>query len=163
MTKFLLGIAIIAFTTFCGYLLAKKYRQRKLFFQQLREFNERFLCEVSYYKRPVKEFAVRYAYRGEFNLLLHNFLHNLDTDNEHNNFLNEAQFSFLKTEDRRMVADYFLMLGRGDSSSQKSYFTSVKNELISLQKDADTACKKYGDLYVKLGFLCGLLFLILII
>ena len=163
MTKFLLGIAIIAFTTFCGYLLAKKYRQRKLFFQQLREFNERFLCEVSYYKRPVKEFAARYAYHGEFNLLLHDFLNNLDTDNPHNDFLNEAQFSFLKTEDRRMIADYFLMLGRGDSSSQKSYFTSVKNELISLQKEADTACKKYGDLYVKLGFLCGLLFLILIV
>ena len=163
MTKFLLGLAIIAFTTFCGYLLAKKYRQRKLFFQQLHEFNERFLCEISYYKRPVKDFALRYTYRGEFRLLLYNFLHNLDHPTEGNNFLDDPQCSFLKTEDRRIVADYFLMLGRGDTSSQKSYFTSVKNELTSIQKDADTACKKYGDLYVKLGFLCGLLLLILII
>ena len=70
MIKFLLGIAIVAFASFCGYLLAKKYRQRKAFFEQLKMFNERFLNEITYYRRPLKEFVSVYAYRGEFNGLL---------------------------------------------------------------------------------------------
>ena len=66
MTKFLFGIVMIAFTSFCGYLLARKYRQRKLFFRQLYEFNERFLTEIAYYRRPIQEFAAKYTYRGEY-------------------------------------------------------------------------------------------------
>ena len=53
MIKFILGVAIICFTSFCGYVLAKKYRQRKNFFSQMNEFNERFLSEIAYYRRPI--------------------------------------------------------------------------------------------------------------
>ena len=76
MLKFLSGIVVIAFTTLCGYLLAKKYRQRKLFFTQLKEFNERFLNEIAYYRRPIGEFIAGYAYQGEFNELLQGFFSN---------------------------------------------------------------------------------------
>ena len=67
LIKFLLGIAIVAFTSFCGYLFSGKYRKRSLFFRQLNAFNERFLTEISYYRRPIGEFATRYSYKGEFN------------------------------------------------------------------------------------------------
>ena len=60
MQKFIVGVAMVAFTTFCGYFLAKKYRQRKLFFMQLVEFNERFLSEISYYRRPIKDFTEKF-------------------------------------------------------------------------------------------------------
>ena len=62
-----------------------------------------------------------------------------------------------------MVEDYFLMLGKGDSLSQKGYFSSVKEPLLRLQNEAETTCKRYADLYIKLGFLCGLLILILML
>ena len=81
-----------------------------------------------------------------------------------NRMLNElTEFTFLKEEERRFTENYFLMLGRGDSVSQKGYFTSVKEQLCKLQVSAENSSKKYGDLYIKLGFLCGLLILILII
>ena len=51
MAKFLLGVAIVAFMSFLGYLLAKKYRKRRDFFVQFTLFNERFLSEISYYRR----------------------------------------------------------------------------------------------------------------
>ena len=70
MIKFFLGVAIVGFCSFCGYLFAKKYRQRKLFFSQLATFNERFINEISYYRRPLVQFASAYAYKGEFSLLL---------------------------------------------------------------------------------------------
>ncbi len=163
MVKFLLGIAIVAFTSFCGRLLAKKYRQRKLFFKQMQEFNERFLSEISYYRRPVREFISSYAYKGEFQQLLRDYFFAIDEKLGVLSLAEETQYSFLKEEEKRTVENYFLMLGKGDSSSQKGYFTSLKGRLSVLQEETEKEEKKYGDLYVKLGFLCGLLILILII
>ena len=162
MIKFLLGVAIVAFTSFCGYFLAKKYRQRKLFFLQLREFNERFLNEISYYRRPVREFIATYSYRGEFNVLLSEFFSSVE-NNRPPDLSCVSELSFLKQEEQRGIEDYFFMLGKGDSASQKGYFTAAKDTLLKWQTEADAANKKLGDLYVKLGFLCGLLILILMI
>ncbi len=164
MIKFLLGLAIIAFTSYCGHLLAKKYRQRKAFFKQLREFNERFLSEIAYYRRPLRDFATSYAYQGEFGELLQSYFSRLDERSFTEKVLLETEkFSFLSEEERHTVEDYFLLLGKGDSASQRGYFSSVKERLNALEQGATTACKRYGDLYVKLGFLCGLLILILIV
>ena len=160
MIKFFLGIAIVAFTSFCGYLLAKKYRKRMLFLQQFYTFNERFLSEISYYRRPVKEFIALYSYQGEFNDLLIEVF----AEREENFFFAKTdEYGFLKEEDKKTAEDYFFMLGKGDSASQKGYFSSIKDRLISLRSEAEIEAKRYGDLYIKIGFLCGLLILILIV
>lgn len=164
MLKFLLGIAIVAFTTFCGYLLARKYRQRKLFFSQFKEFNERFLNEISYYRRPIKEFVSGYAYQGEFNMLLQEFFRCIEENSmEDRAIFDLPDYNFLTQDEKGIVRDYFLMLGKGDSGSQKGYFSSVRETLAKSQAEAENSCKRYGDLYLKLGFLCGLFILILII
>lgn len=163
MLKFLSGIAIIAFTTLCGYLLAKKYRRRRLFFSQWKEFNERFLSEISYYRRPIQQFIGNFSYQGEFERLLQAFLQRLQTPERVEELTEGVDFAFLKAEEKRVVEDYFLMLGKGDSASQKAYFSSIKDTLSKLQGEAEESSKRYGDLYIKMGFLCGLLLLILII
>ena len=102
MAKFLVGLAIVAFTSFFGYALAKKYRVRKLFFSQFYEFNDRFLSEVNYFKRPIAEVCKRFSYRGEFDLLLAGFLKKREEYGEKiGSFsgLDLREFPFL-TEDR---------------------------------------------------------------
>lgn len=164
MIKFILGIAIVAFSTFCGYLLAGKYRRRKEFFLQFKEFNERFLSEISYTRRPIGEFVALYSYKGEFEQLLHIFFDSISKNRlKEEKITDNPPFCFLTQEEKALTEDYFLMLGKGDSSSQKGYFSSAKEKLAKLQNDSEIACKRYGDLYVKLGFLCGLFILVLII
>lgn len=164
MVKFLLGIAIVAFSSYCGFVLTKKYRKRKLFFMQLKEFNERFLSEISYYRRPIGEFASKYVYQGEFRVFLENFFTELDEISQSTEAAVTFEMcDFLTDEEKSVVGDYFKMLGKGDSASQKVYFSAAKEKLGKLQASAETDCKKYGDLYIKLGFLLGLLILILII
>ena len=163
MTKFFLGIAIVAFTTFCGAVLAKKYRQRKLFFKQLKEFNERFLNEISYYRRPLGVFSQKYSYTGEFKEVLYGFLSIMDKSIITSDTLHLSVYTFLQKDDLIFIEDYFKMLGKGDSASQKTYFNSIKEPLTKLQTESEATCKKYGDLYIKIGFLCGLLILILIL
>lgn len=164
ITKFFLGIAVVAFTSFCGYVFAKKYRIRKLFFREWTIFNERFLTEISYYKRPLGEFVSKHSYKGEFGVLLEVYFQSLPQNNEEfMKILQSSDYGFLSAEEKTVVSDYFNMLGKGDSISQKSYFSAVKETLGKFQAESDATYKKYGDLYIKLGFLCGLFLLILMI
>lgn len=162
MVKFLLGVAMVAFTTFCGYLLSKKYRKRKRFFHELHAFNEQFLSEIAYSRRPIKEFVAGRIFYGEINDVLSDFFLSAD-EGVPFSFANDGEFAFLKEDEKRRVEEYFRMLGRGDSASQKQYFSSVKASLEKSRNDTESESKKYGDLYIKLGFLCGLLILILIV
>lgn len=163
MIKFVLGLTIIAFSTFCGYFLSAKHRKKKRFFLQFKEFNERFLSEISYCRRPIGDFISQFSYTGEFQLLLHDFLNRLSLNSEEDFLLENSVFFFLNAEEKTLVEDYFLMLGKGDSASQKGYFSAVREKLVKMQYDSEVACKKYGDLYIKMGLLCGLLVLILLI
>ena len=156
--KILLGCAIILFSTFCGYFLTKQYRQRKAFFAQLYEFNQRFLNEISYYRRPLQEFMMKYNYQGAFKEILQCYLLSLSGEK-----FDLIEYTFLKEDERVFLIDYFQMLGKGDSVSQKAYYSSVRESLIKWKTSSDEQAKKYEDLYIKLGFLCGLFILILII
>ncbi|MBR2903094.1 MAG: hypothetical protein IKC37_00440 [Clostridia bacterium] len=166
MLKLLLGLAIIAFFTFLVYFFTKKYRRRKNFFCQFSQFNERFLAEVSYTKRPLPKFLTAYAYKGEFESLLRTFYQSLTEESAGGRrtfFLEGNEFSFLTKEQINFVRDYFQALGRGDSNAQKGYFGSVKSQLAALKEKSEIDAKKYGDLYLKLGLLAGLAALILIV
>lgn len=159
MIKFLLGVCIVAFTSFCGYFFARKYAKRKLFLGEMKEFNERFISEIGYYKRPLGEFISKYVYKGEFQFFLQGYYHSLEKQTQ----TDFTDCEFLTTEDRLFITDYFLMLGKGDSLTQKNYFTGIKDALAKRYGEAVSEYKKYGDLYIKIGFLCGLLILILMI
>ena len=159
--KGLLCLAILAFTSTVGYLLAAKYRQRKSFFTQLFDFNERFLVEVAYSKRPIKEFIENYAYKGDFAEILGLYIDVLGDFDKMPTLFSEV--SFLEQEEKKILTDYFSSLGKGDSDSQKSYFTNVKNTLDVYKKGAENEYKKYAELYVKLGVLVGVAIIIIIV
>lgn len=164
MVKFLLGIAVVAFTSLCGYFLAQKYRRKQLFFRQLYVFNERFLSEISYYRRPLLDFATKYRYKEEFGELLRIFFYGLEKKNYSlKSALDKPEYAFLDVEEKTLLDDYFSMLGKGDCTSQKCYFSSMCDLLKKKQQETEETCKKYANLYVKIGFLLGLLILILIL
>jgi stage III sporulation protein AB len=163
MTKLFLGLAIIAFTTFCGYLLTKKHRKRHTFFTQFTEFNERFLSEIAYFKRPVGEFLAKKSYRGEFAEFLELYYKNIANPQAIQTALFTDDYAFLNKEEKTVIFDYFFSLGKGNAISQSAYFNGMKVTLKTLKENAEKDNKRYGDLFIKLGFLCGLLILILIV
>ena len=62
--------AIVAFGVVLGYLAAGKFRARKKFYAQLAAFNERYLNELGYARRPLEQFLKEYEYTGEFEKLV---------------------------------------------------------------------------------------------
>ena len=159
--KILLCMAILAFTSGVGYFFAAKYRQRKLFFAQFYQFNERFLREISYSKRPLRDFIEGHAYKGDFSELLKGYLQILGREDEYYKLFSDL--TLLHSEETKIAIDYFQSLGKGDSESQKNYFSNAKEVVGELKKKTEKEYKKYADLYIKLGVLVGLAIIIIII
>ena len=164
MLKILFGLTIVAISTTFGYFLSKKYRQRRRFMGQFREFNEQFINEITYYRRPIRDFLTTHSFDGEFHTLLEDYSvlleHSIAGETE---FLDLSAYTFLLENEKIDINDYFMMMGKGDSASQKCYFLSMRDRLTKYEADAIAQGKKYENLYVELGFLCGLFILILII
>ena len=164
MFKILLGIAVLFFSTFCGYFFSKKYRNRKDFFVKMSAFNDCFLNEIFYYKRPLSEVVKESSLKGGFGLFASYFLKNLSRPNLllDSKVALENMGCFSKDE-QEFILRYFSSLGKGDSRAQTQYFLSIKTSLNEYMDRAKADYSRYGKLYLKLGFLSGLAILVLII
>ncbi len=148
--KLLLCAAIVIFCTFLGYLAASKFRARRNFFAQMSAFNDRYINELTYSRRALKELIGEMKEGGEFFDLL--------KEREP-----EIKLSYLSDEEKRECTDYLRMLGAGDSHSQKNYFSAKKEFLDEKKAQSAKAASERGSLYLKLGLLAGLAFVILIV
>lgn len=152
--KIVICISVIAFSTAVGYLLAGKYRARRKFFDQFCLFNERYLNELSYARKPLPEFLKQHEYTGDFAKAIKQCVEERDSN---------VKFAFLTNEETSACGNYFSMLGKGDALSQKSFFGAQTQVLEEKRADGEKQAKMRGGLYLKLGLLAGLAIVILII
>lgn len=152
--KILLSLVIISVATACGYLAGNKYRARKKYFAQLSAFNERYLNELNYARKPLGAFLKEFEYSGDFSKSLKTLAEARKAN---------VAFSYLTKEEQAACADYFAMLGKGDSFSQKSYFASKKAGIEEKRAASEKDAKSKSALYIKLGVLAGLAVVILIV
>ncbi len=151
--KLLLSGLVIAFCVMIGYVAAEKYRSRKKFYAQFADFNDRYLNELAYARKPLGEFLRAYNYSGEFQRAIECMM-------RHETI---PAFGFLTKEERAQLCDYFSMLGRGDAASQRGYFSAQRDPLVTLKEQTARECKSRGELYLKLGLLFGLAVIILML
>lgn len=161
MAKLLVGIALVVFCGFCGYVLSKKYRMRKDFYRQLYSFNRSFLSEISFSRRPIEAWIEKTRFTGEFDCTVKSFITALKNGDSELNTLSCPDF--LTADEKNFLREYFFSLGRGDSAGQKGYFTAAEKTLGAQKDGAEKDATRYGDLYVKMGVLLGLTLLILLI
>lgn len=152
--KLFLGLVTIGFCVLLGYLAAGKYRARKAFYTQLAAFNGRYLNELSYSRRPLADFLTQFSYTGDFGVAVETFSRERVV---------KGELAFLKKEERSYLQDYFGMLGKGDVRSQSGFFSAQSDALNAKKTESEKEAKTRGELYVKLGLLAGLAFVILII
>ncbi len=152
--KLLLAAATVAFSTALGYFLAGKYRARKLFFAEFARFNERYLAELSYERRPLGSFLAECSFEGEFGKTVEAFRERREIS---------FPYSFLSKEEKTDGENYFSSLGRGDAHTQTAYFSAQAGRLKELKEGSEREAKERGELYLKLGLLAGLALVVLII
>ena len=152
--KFLLGVLIVAFCTFLGYCAAGKYRARKSFYSQLNAFNEKYLAELKFSRKPLSQLIKEFSFTGDLAETMGKLQKTRTV---------AVDFAYLTKEERSYIAEYLSMLGRGDSHSQTGYFSAQASLLAESKKKSESEAKSYTELYLKLGLLAGLAFVILIV
>ncbi len=152
--KFILSGLIIAFCVALGYFAAEKYRARKKFFAELSALNEAYLSELSYAKKPIDVFLEERKGKGDFAKLLQTL--------QRHEAPSLKNFHLTKEEEAD-CREYFSMLGRGDSASQRAFFSSKTSLLAEKKQAAEKESRSRSALYLKLGLLAGLAFVILIV
>lgn len=155
MIKLLLCAALVALCSGVGYLLAGKYKQRKKFFYELDFFNARMINEVSYTKMPLSAVIEKYPFSGDFGKLL-------EEKKKNGSVTGDFEIAYLSGDEKNFVRDYFLMVGRSDSGSQREYLNSARAETEKLRAESEKEYKRRFNLYVRLGFLFGLILAVLL-
>ena len=155
MLKLLLCAAVVALCVAFSFLLTRRYRSRMQFYYNLSLFNERLVNEVSYTRIPLPAFLEKYSFTGDFDAMLRQKKGDFSLQN--------YQFSYLTEDEKKYLADYFGLIGRSDAASQRTFLSAARAELAEKKKSAEEAYKKYFALYLKLGFLAGLILVVLIV
>ena len=156
MIKIFLCVLLVILCAFAGYLLTLKYKKRKQFTYDLYSFNERLISEVNFTRIPLSVFFFKYEYGLGFSTLL--------KDIKLKNFEKvSVDFPYLTTKQKQLVGDYFLMLGKSDYKSQSEFLKNYRVEIEKEKTSSFEEYKKFSALYVKLGFLFGLILAILLI
>lgn len=155
MNAFLGFIALIV-STYLGYCFSKKFDKRKSFYLEFNEFNKKIKNEISYSQNTI------------YHIL------NLKNKNQSDFYncvtsviINKLPFNFDKNyislDEKDYFNDYILNIGNGDRVSQLDFLASTSEYLKEKCKSSDEEVKKYKKLYVKLGFLIGLIIFIVLI
>lgn len=149
-----IGVLILIICTFAGFRLSAKYTERKNFFTDFYSFNDKLINEVSFSQNSLLKII-----EGEKNL-------NRDFGKclyETINGEDKKPIKYLKKEEYKIILEYVNKIGKSDRESQIVYLTSEKKIIDEIRISAINEEKRFGKLYVKLGFLFGLIIFILLI
>ncbi len=77
--------------------------------------------------------------------------------------LNHAEYLKLKTNEREVLSELGAVLGRYDADKQISAISHLQRRVQSLWQSAENDRKSLGKLYAKLGLICGVSVVIVLI
>lgn len=115
----------------------KKKNKAKLY-AELLDFNEKLILNLRYEQLPIKD-----------------ILEGFET-------LKKALDGKMESEDKAAVEEYFEMLGKTDSVSQIEFLITRRDALMQNSNNAYENYKRYGNLYIKIFFMVGILVAVLL-
>ena len=148
-----IGVLLVFLTTLIANLMCQKYRDRQVFFLKLNSFHEKIKREVLYSQKSVKKILEEDDF-FDFSKILLNYL-------ENNKFL--LNLKYLRKNDFEFIKSYCENVGVADADSQLKYLQSVDAQVVELFNQAKEEQEIYCKLYIKLGFLIGLIILVVIL
>ena len=148
-------IAIIPLiAAFLGYILSIKYGESSDFWDNFSFWHKKIKSEISFSQNSLPEI---FGGENKSDVFLTVATEYLKTKNV------TLKLRFLSKEEKDFLTKYLQALGTTDRNSQLNFLNSVETELEKYRSDAENKRKRYRPLFVKLGFLFGLIVFILII
>ena len=161
--KYILIIILMGCCTYIGYGFSKYYTNRKVFFNDLVLLMDKLKLDINFSKDKVGDIVKDYVcFSSHFEKLKNNFLTILQSNQFEDGKLFDG-INILKQEEINSLKAFFKSLGRFDVENQTKQIISFKEEFKKYENESNLKKQKYGSLFIKLGFIVGVLISLLII
>ena len=140
-------------TAILGYLFSARFAEEKDFWNNFEFWHKKIKSEISFTQNSLHEI--------------------LSEENDKDVFLSSAKaffkngitpaLNFLSEKENAFFNEYLHRLGTSDKESQIAFLNSMESELLEYVKKSNEKYEKFRPLYVKLGFLFGLILFILVV
>lgn len=151
--NYVIGILLLVISIYIGYSIAKKYDKKLNFYYQFNNFNNILKNEMLFSQKTIKK------------IILENYLENDYFYKKLMNYFNDnlvnVDCKFLDKEEILFYDTYLSTIGQGDLTAQIGYIEKTANYLAEKYNQSLSEQKKYKSLYTKIGFLIGLMLLII--
>lgn len=144
-----LGIIIF---TLLGKLFSGKNEDKRAFFIDFINFNLKLKNEILFTHKTIDEISLSLN-NGDFKNALQKYLDSGEV----------VKLKYLDKNEFSLFENYLFNLGNADIKTQMNFLNSIEKELGEYHQKAIQDEKKYRSLYLKVGFLVGLIFFILVI
>ena len=141
-------------TAVIGYLFSLKYNEAENFWNKFLYWHKKIKTEISFSQNSLPEILRSDAENDKFLNAALDFINKKE---------NVPKFKFLSNEENDFLNKYLQDLGTTDKNSQIDFLNSMEQDLIRYAKDSENKSKKYRPLFIKLGFLFGLIIFILVV
>ena len=148
MRIFLCLLLVVCFT-FTGYLLSQKYKKRKDFYLGFKNFNSKLSTEINFTKNSMVKIISELNDDTLFNLEIKKYIKNSVSYIFMDKYLTNDEVQFFY--------DYLKNLGVSDSETQLNFLNNINESLVEKCELTEKEYKRYKPLYIKLGFLLGLI------
>ncbi len=154
--KILLGIIALIACTGIGYFFSRKYSVRKEFYTDFSGFNKNLKSEISFRQDSILNIINKCSERKSifYKNITEHFIENKLIVLDKNTF-NQEEIAFF--------SNYIENIGASDKNTQISFLEEVDVKLKDVLAKTCEEEKKYKALYIKLGFLCGLIAFIILL
>ncbi len=149
--KLFLGFLLFIASILLGYILSTKFTKRTSLFSEFSSFNQLMINEVEFAQNTLTSIVDNTS---------NSFAKDVVVYLEKNEF---SKYDFLNEEENDLILNYFKNVGSQDKISQLQYLKKIDldiNKRFNMCKDE---MKKYKQLYLKVGFLIGLILFVLVL
>lgn len=163
--KYAFILIVFCLCVLVGYVFSTKYTRRKKFFSAIISLANKLSLEINFSRERLKVLIENFDSPTRKNLygVDEKFLEYLDKKLE---LLQEEMFKkldFLKNDEKDYVFLFFKTLGRSDVENQTKEIQIFLKRFYEIKTSCDQEQKKYGTLSLKLGFVAGLFWAIIMI
>ncbi len=152
ITKFLIVALCMVAGTMTGVMFSKKLVKRAEYFEKMLNLVNAIISEVKFRKSATKTILSEFC-KSDGSLLSEHLRTYIECEDFSSFALSK---NFLNEEEKREIERLFLSLGTSDSQTQIFELENYKLKISDMLKAADEKKKKFGGLYIKLGFFAGL-------
>lgn len=152
--KLFFAVIMLIACTGVGYILSLKFISRRKFYSEFLNFNKKIKNEVQFSSSTIKKIINESNDITDFNIAIKDGL-TCKT--------NKINYNYLTKEEKEYFNRYVNEVGKSDKISQLEFLTSASKYIEEKVNLTNTEEVKYKKLYIKLGFLFGLIIFIIII